>query len=129
MDRYSLSYIYKGNLDHQLTERILGLAETNMNITGESTTIQKRVFFIMVESLQNITRHQDEGAKEAEENPSFFVMQNVDREYHITSGNVIDSSKVSSLRSKLEMVNSLGQDELKAYFKEALSTTQISEKG
>ena len=129
MERYSLSYIYKGNLNHQLTERILSLAETNMSITGESSKIQKRVFFIMVESLQNITRHQDEGPEETDESSSFFVMQNVDKEYHITSGNVIERNKVDSLRSKLEMLNSLGADELKEYFKEVLATTQISEKG
>jgi hypothetical protein len=129
MGNYSLSYVYKGNLDPQLTERILDLAETNMNITGESSKTQKRVFFIMVESLQNITRHQD-NKKEAEEaTQSFFVMQNTGKEYQISSGNVIESSKVEEVKGKLEKVNSLGQDELKEYFKEVLSTTGISEKG
>lgn len=127
MSRYSLSYVYRGDLNPQLTGRILSLAETNMNITGEPAKVQKRVFFIMLESLQNITRHQEAG--EADDNSSFFVMQNVDREYHITSGNVVEGDKVNSLRSRLEMLNSLGQEELKEYFKEVLATTQISEKG
>src|SRR4051812_22118563 len=100
MGNYSLSYVYKGNLDPQLTDRILDLAETNMNITGESSKTQKRVFFIMVESLQNITRHQD-NKKEAEEaTQSFFVMQNTGKEYQISSGNVIESSKVEEVKGK-----------------------------
>ena len=129
MDKYSLSYVYKGNLDHYLTERILTLAETNMAIAGESTAVQKRVFFIMVESLQNITRHQESGLGEVDEHPSFFVMQNLDREYNITSGNVIESEKVEDLRNKLEKVNAMGADELKDYFREVITTTGISEKG
>ena len=129
MERYSLSYVYKGDLDHHLTGRILELAETNMNITGESTAIQKRVFFIMVESLQNITRHQESDLPETNEHPSFFVMQNIERDYHITSGNIIENRNVTELRQKLDKVNAMGAEELKDYFREMIATSTISEKG
>ena len=129
MGRFSLSYVYKGNLNPTLSEKIISLAETNMNITGETPRTQKRVFFIMVESLQNITRHQDADMADTDDNTSFFVMQNVEREYHITSGNIVEQSKVEDLKAKLAKVNSMGPDELKEYFKVVLSTTGLSEKG
>ncbi|MEW6468146.1 MAG: SiaB family protein kinase [Bacteroidota bacterium] len=124
---YSLSYIYRGNFNPQLSDRILALAETNMNITGESQKTQKRVYFVMVESLQNITRHQD--TKAEDDNTGFFVVQSSGKEHRIATGNVIDSDQVDALRGKLEMVNSLDQDTLKSYYKEMLSTTRLSEKG
>ena len=54
-----LSYIYHGHFSQKITDLIIMLAEASMNQAGESSKIKKRVFSIMVESLQNITRHQD----------------------------------------------------------------------
>jgi hypothetical protein len=58
LNNYQLNYAYNGDFTNDLTERILSLAETNMEVESESLKIKKKVYFIIVESLQNITRHQ-----------------------------------------------------------------------
>ena len=82
MSHYDMSYIYNGSFSQAITDDILSLAETNMDQIGESSKIQKRVYFIMVESLQNITRHVETSdskasveVKEVEGVPSFFIIQ------------------------------------------------------
>jgi hypothetical protein len=124
---FSLTYVYRGNFDSHLTDKILGLAETNMNVLGEATKTQKKVYFIMVESLQNITRHQDVSQKK--ENQAFFVVQNKDGRYGMASGNVIENCQIPGLQEKLDKINSLDADALKAYYKDVLENTGMSEKG
>jgi hypothetical protein len=124
---YSLNYVYKGIFDPTLTDKILSLAENNMNITGESSKTQKRVYFVMVESLQNITRHQD--VNQTSQNHAFFVVQNRSGEYDLSSGNIIERSKVDDLKEKLDKINSLNPDELKDYYKNVLENTGMSDKG
>lgn len=123
----SLGYVYKGLFNATLTDKILSLSETNMNITEESSKTQKRVYFVMVESLQNITRHQD--VHQSQQNHSFFVVQNTRGEYNLTSANVVEDDKVEHLRQSIDKINSLNADELKDYYKYVLENTGLSDKG
>ena len=129
MKRYTLSYIYRGDFSDDLSGKILSLAETNMEQNSEPTSIKKKVYFIMVESLQNITRHQTVPEKESTDKSSFFVIQRLEKEYYITSGNVVENEKIDALKSSLNKINSLGKDDLKDYAKEILAQGEFSEKG
>ncbi len=126
-EKYTLTYVYRGIFDPSLTDKILALAETNMNLIGEVSKTQKRVYFVMVESLQNITRHQD--VSQSQNNQALFVVQNKDGKYGMASGNVIENLHIESLQQKLDKINSLDADALKAYYKDVLENSGLSEKG
>jgi hypothetical protein len=126
-EKYTLTYVYRGIFIPSLTDKILALAETNMNLIGEVSKTQKRVYFVMVESLQNITRHQD--VSQTQDNQALFVVQNKDGKYGMASGNVIENSNIESLQQKLDKINSLDADALKAHYKDVLENTGLSEKG
>lgn len=126
-ENYSLSYVYKGIFNPLLTDKILSLTENNMAITGEASKTQKKVYFVMVESLQNITRHQD--VNQAQENQAFFVVQNKGGIYDLASGNVIEKDHVAELKIKLDKINGMDAEELKDYYKHVLANTGLSEKG
>ena len=78
MQKDDLNYIYRGVFSQSITDGILSLAEANMEKAGESSKIKKRVFTIMVEGLQNITRHQevDEKVTSHDEKGVFFFTRN-----------------------------------------------------
>lgn len=128
LNNYQLNYAYNGDFTNDLTERILSLAETNMEVESESLKIKKKVYFIIVESLQNITRHQgiSQGARLMD---GFFSIHKFSGGYLIGSGNAIENVHIPSLSQKLEKVNSLSADELKEYQKEVLSAGGFSAKG
>ncbi len=126
-ENYSLSYVYKGIFNPNLTDKILALTETNMTITGEVPKTQKKVYFVMVESLQNITRHQD--VTQSADNQAFFVVQNKNGIYDLTSGNVVEQANISDLKLQLDKINSLNADELKEHYKFVLENTGMSDKG
>ena len=129
LSNFNLSYIYKGDFSDHLNETILSLAETNMQIVNEPSSLKKKVFFIMVESLQNITRHTESSEQVGNDSSSLFIIQRKDKDYYITSGNLIDIDKVSPLIGKLEKVNSLDPESLKNYYREVLDMGEISSKG
>ena len=124
LDDYELSYSYKGDFSQKLTDSILALSEINMEVANEPIRNRKKVYFIMVESLQNITRHQ-----QSRELEGFFSIHKAKYGFLITSGNIIQNEFIDSLKEKLEKVNSMTQEQLKEYYYDVLKTGSFSEKG
>lgn len=129
MQKDNLDYIYRGLFTQNITDNIISLAEFNLNTSGESSKIRKRVFSIMVEGLQNITRHQDEELTELTQKSGIFVIQKQENNYYVTTGNVIVNNGVVPLTKQLNKINSLEKEDLKSYYKEVLNDNIISNKG
>lgn len=123
-----LHYIYRGEFSQNISSHILSLAEKNIDKIGMPSKIKKRVFHIMVESIQNITRHQDAPA-DAPEETAIFAIQKQKNWYYITTGNIIEKDKIAALSNKLEKINSLEQTELTQFYREILSNGKLSAKG
>jgi hypothetical protein len=47
-----LSYVYRGEFSQNISHHILSLAEKNIDKFGMPSKLKKRVFHIMVESIQ-----------------------------------------------------------------------------
>jgi len=126
-------YVYRGYFDHSITKKILFLADTNIaKVTHQSqATLQKRIYYIMVEGLQNITHHQEEIAndREFDKYPGIFAIQKNGEKYFISTGNIVANDKIENLKSKLDIINSLSPEELKKIHREILSNGNISDKG
>ncbi len=124
-----LNYIYRGEFTQNLQQHILSLAEKNIEREKISGKIKKRVFHIMVESIQNISRHGDAQDEDTSDYSSMFSIQKEKQWYYITTGNIIENSKVDDLRGKLDKINSLDQAELDKFYREVLGNGQLSAKG
>lgn len=130
MQKDNLNYIYRGSFSQNITDGILSLTEANMEKAGESSKIKKRVFTIMVEGLQNITRHQEVDEKvTSNDEKGIFFLQDIENRYYITTGNPILKENINTLTSQLNTINSLNPDELKQYYKNVLNDNIISAKG
>lgn len=127
-DVNDLNYIYRGYFDINITNYIISLAEKNIIESKIQAKTKKRVFHIMIESVQNITRHQDY-SDEALAQTAFFAIQKKGPIFFITTGNVIDIKDIEPLSKKLELINQLDQEELTKIYLEILNNGQISEKG
>ncbi len=125
----NLEYIYRGEFNINVTDNILNLAEDGLMLSEHKTTIKKRVYFILVEGLQNVTRHQKPELKTLDMEPGLFVLQKRENSYFVTTGNVISNEDVDDLKHQLDVLNSLDAKELKKYSKTCLTDGNISEKG
>ncbi len=124
-----LEYIYRGTFTQSITDNILALTESNLADQQENSQIKKRVFFIMVECLQNVTRHQEAANSSQLSEPGLFAIQRKGQRYFITTGNIIQNSSIEMVRKMLDKVNSLDKEELKKYHREILESGKLSEKG
>ncbi|MCQ2959039.1 MAG: SiaB family protein kinase [Bacteroidales bacterium] len=131
LQREDLVYIYRGVFSQVITDSIIALTENNLDSVGESSKLKKRVFSIMVECLQNITRHQFIDGREnvTADQSGLFVVCNKDKAYQMTSGNVVNNDAIPHLKKLLDKVNSLDKDALKDYYKQVLEDGSISSKG
>lgn len=127
--------VYEGEITHQITKAFTSLAENKMDSYSEDASMKKKVFHVMVECLQNLSKH-------AEENPAldeagysgngiFIVgrLGNENQDYQILTGNAIEKSKIIDLKALLEKINQLDKDGLKELFKKQMREGSLSEKG
>lgn len=125
-----LILVYQGDFTQETTKSILAMAERNIDSSGEDANIKRKVFNVMVESLQNIVKHSDELVDGAvHSHAAIFLIGRESNRYTIMAGNPIRKNNVAKLQEKLERINSLDKDGLKELYKEIIKNTTISEKG
>ena len=94
MLRGNLNYIYRGVFNSEMTDHVIDLAETNIMDANETATVRKKVYNIIVESLQNIAKHQAEDAESLLTSTAIFAVQRKNNNYYITTGNQINADTV-----------------------------------
>ncbi len=124
-----LTYAYQGLFTDQVGSSLIILAENLLKIAQGSRRTKKKVFYVLVECVQNITRHQEKDEEDREDSTGIFVIQNLDICFNMTLGNLVLNEQIASLKSKLDQVNKLSRKELTAYYKTLLQDSIISEKG
>ena len=125
---------YKGSITSDLISNVLEVVEEKLDDLSETSKIRKKVYNVLVESLQNLYHHIDDLPDEVRGDlePKFGVLvvarveSNV---YKITTGNFVTSGKIKFLKDKIDKINSLSKDELKDMYKFILNHQKLSAKG
>jgi hypothetical protein len=124
---------YKGSITSELINDILEAVEKRLDDANEISKTRKKLYNVLVESLQNLYHHIEETHEGIEEelDPKFGVLV-IEREngmYKVTTGNFINSTKIKFLKEKIDKINSLTRDELKDMYKFILNHQKLSAKG
>ncbi len=125
-----ISLVYLGEFNHDITKMFTSMSEREMERKKEERSVQRKVYHVMVETLQNISRHSDEitGIENNIGNGLFLIGQK-DNTYFIITSNKISNKKKEVIHANLNEVNSLTRDELNQLFKKTIKEGTISEKG
>ena len=128
---HNIKLVYEGEITEDLTRAFTNMAETNMLKEEDSGKVHKRVFYVMVECLQNLSRHADETKQNDNlySTRGIFVVCRDKNQYRIITGNSIENSKIEMLTQKLQHVNSLNKEQLSDLYKRQLNDGSISDKG
>jgi len=102
----------------------------NMDIADNK---RRKIFNIAVEIFQNLyhyTRDLSIDGYDERELRTIFLSLDTDDEYYIlTTSNSIKNTDIPALTEKIEIVNKLDGQELRAYYKSVLSNEEFSDKG
>ncbi len=131
MKNSEVTFAYEGEITHEITKAFSSLAESHIALSNESNSLQKRVFHVMVESLQNISKHSAErrNPKSIVDGQGIFLVTKNDEEYNITTGNVVFNENIPALKEHIEKINSGNKKTLKTLYKEKIKSGRLSEKG
>jgi len=129
MKTNEISLVYEGEVTQEITKTFTSLTEKNLAKNAESNMVQRKVFNVMVECLQNISKHADSLSEEDEERRGIVMVSKSDDSYNIITGNIVKNDKIPYLTKSLETVNNLDKDGLSELYKKQIKEGKISDKG
>lgn len=129
IDHGDVQYIYRGQFTPEINHQILLLSEMNLSSTIDKSSLRKKILFIMIEGLQNITRHQSNSLNNKPEGSSLFIAQQKDEHFYITTGNIIEQRIVPLLKQRIDTINTMDKESLRQYSTKTLAKGELSKKG
>jgi hypothetical protein len=130
MVSHKVILVYEGDFTQETTKSILTMAERNLESSGEDSGIKKKIFNVMVEALQNIVKHSEDGKEgEVSTHAAIFLIGHAKSKYSIMSGNPVRNENIPNLKNALDRINSLDKDGLKELYKDIIKNTSLSDKG
>ena len=125
---------YKGSITSDLISNVLEVVETKLEDLSEGSKVRKKVYNVLVESLQNLYHHVEDMPDNVQYkfDPKFGILvitRISNNSYKISTGNFISSNKIKLLKDKIDKINSLSIDELKDMYKFILNHQKLSAKG
>jgi len=131
MKAHEITLVYEGEITHQITKAFTSLTESNMAKDDEPGNVQRKVFHVMVECLQNISKHADDFTSSdfLFSGRGIFLVSKGENEYSVTTGNAVDNDRIEELTNMLETINRMDKDELKGLYKRQMKEGRLSDKG
>jgi uncharacterized protein DUF6272 len=116
----------------ELTKEEISKLEDDVETLVSSLNIPKgplkKIFFISVETLQNMLIHGHKNQEGSQAN--FFILSRNGSSINITSANLIANTAIPILEKQIAVINSFDDEKaLKAYYLEHLENNQLSDKG
>lgn len=134
MEEENVILSFKGIVTAELLTSVLHIMEAKMDSMHETPRIKKKVFNVLVECLQNLYHHVDEGQSPAtkehlERKSALVLIVKEDGNFLIRTGNYIENEKALELQERLNIINSMDKEGLKIYYQNSLNDSMVSTKG
>lgn len=119
---------YDGVLNNDTISRLENEVEGKVTELSISKGPLKKIFFISVESLQNMLIHGGKDSSGHQHN--YFILTKNHTKIEIITANLVSNSIIQKLTRDVERLNSFNDPaELKSYYMEHLDKNEISDKG
>jgi len=124
-----ISLVYLGEFSQDITKMFTSMAEEDMDKQNEKLSTKRKVYHVMVETLQNMNKHSDELANQHNSGRGLFMIGKKEDVYYIITSNKITTENKESLEKILEKINDATPSELKQMYKKQIKEGRLSEKG
>jgi hypothetical protein len=124
---------YKGNIDSNVINHVLDTVEDKMVEVNEQSKLRKKVYNVLVESLQNLYHHVDKVPADFDDQTAekygLLVVKKIKGGYKIVTGNFVHAENIEKLEEKIKRINRSSHEEIKELYKFILNHQRISAKG
>lgn len=115
---------FKGAFNQNSLLNLLSIVESQLH----ESTITVKIYNLMVEMLQNISKHADNFSHELDWKPGIFLITETDENYILISGNYILNEKIEKLRDNIEYTNKLENSDLVKEYNEILQDFNLKDR-
>jgi hypothetical protein len=131
MIKSGISLVYIGEFNQEITKTFAGMAEDSMDRNSEERKIKKKVYHVLVETLQNMNKHSDEINEQGIKGvgSGLFMLGQKDDRYFVITANKVHQSKRVGLHRAIDEVNTSTPEELKEMYKKQIKEGSISSRG
>ena len=115
----------KGDFSQDAVLPLIQLFENNLNLRDEQIGLAKKVLYLLIELLQNMTRHAEKinGITEG----IFFITEKGSKNFEINTGNFLKKAEALKLKEQLESVVHLDKIALTKMYKLKLMSDEVTE--
>lgn len=131
MKTNEVKLVYEGKVTHQITKAFISLAEAQMEENAEAARVQRIVSHVMVECLQNISKHADdyETGNYLYSGKGVFLVSNTTDSFQVTTGNAVLKDKTKAITKLIDSINQMDDPQLKDLYMKQMREGTLSEKG
>lgn len=126
MAENNIYLLWSGHITHDVGKEVLSFTETKLNEDEAESGMRKRVFSILVEMLENVAKYSPGLEPEKKFGMPVAIIRLENKGYVITTGNLVENSKVAQLRENIEKINRYDKGGLKDLFRKSLSAQDSS---
>jgi hypothetical protein len=123
------SLVYEGEFSHEVMKMFTSMAERDMDKSNEDKSVKRKVFHVMVECLQNMTKHSDDVDRNDGVGNGLFIVGKKDGYWSVITANKILKEKIEGLKASIDTINGLNKEDLNALYKKQIREGSLSEKG
>ncbi|OFY98400.1 MAG: hypothetical protein A3K10_05380 [Bacteroidetes bacterium RIFCSPLOWO2_12_FULL_31_6] len=123
MVKQNILMAFLGDFNHTTTTSLLNNFKRKMNFLETATGINKKVYKVMVECLENISRHKASTLKDkkAPSDAAIFMLIEHEEQFCIMTGNYLKTESIEPLQQKLDKINSLDKTGLQEFYRTIIS--------
>jgi predicted DNA-binding protein (UPF0278 family) len=126
----NMMFFFKGELSSAVFAEIIDLLEENLKKSEIERLIEKKIFYIVQEALQNTQNYvEQEPLLDVVHRMAELKVERKKKKYSIKISNYMIGSQVQKLSEHIDKVNKMSQKELRDFYLEILSNQEFSAKG
>lgn len=117
--------IWSGHVTSGIGDEVLSITETKLTDEDVDSSLRRRVFNVMVEVLENVSKYSPGRECEEKFGMPIVIIRLEEEKFVLTTGNLLLNSGIDDLKLKLDTINGYDKNQLKDLFFSSLSEQSI----
>ena len=121
MSENNIYMIWAGHITTDIGKEVLSFTETKLEEDDASVELKRRLFSILVETLENVAKYCPSKEEEEIYGMPMAMIKLCDKQYTVITGNLIHNNEIADFKKKLDDVNNCDREKLENMYLNSLA--------